>query len=134
MAEYVQEVDGVEVLAFVLWIMLALFCFYLYHQACFNTNSDAEETEPPIGLFHAPHEYAVVVDPSGSIRIGVKLILSKGMGRVKSIASSISSWGRVANEYEDLIVPDSESDREEDNRQSSLTQALLSNEHGMNGV
>ncbi|GMH40098.1 hypothetical protein BSKO_08002 [Bryopsis sp. KO-2023] len=88
------EPNGVEVLAFVLWIMLALFCFYLYHQACLSSEDSAEETEHH-GLFHAPrHEYAVVVDPTGSIRVGVKNLFSSGMHRIKSIGSSVSSWGR----------------------------------------
>lgn len=52
------------------------------------------------------HEYAVIVDPAGSIRVGVKNLFSRSMQKLSGMASSSNLSQSDTENREPLILND----------------------------
>lgn len=89
-----------------LWVFFAFGCLYLCQQAC-TTGDETDIENQSVGAEPVPpriqHEYAVIVDPAGSIRVGVKNLFSRSMQKLSGVTSSSNLSQADTDNRETLI-------------------------------
>lgn len=97
---FVQYNNSEKILALAPW--LTLVCIYFLFKSCTSNRVESPETNQT--CYSGPrHEYAIVVDPSGTVQVGVRNAFSRSMNKIASTGSSVEA-PETNEEEQSLLV------------------------------